>query len=276
MDKIIIELKSVTIGYPGHIVLKEVNLPIYRNDFLGIIGPNGAGKTSLLKTIMGLLKPIKGTIKYYGVSSGNKPSIGYLPQHTTFNKHFPIKVLDIVLSGLASPATLWKSFGVKEKHKAFEILELLSISQLANRTVSELSGGELQRIMLARALISSPELLILDEPETYTDIEFSVKFHQLLRQINEKIGIIIVSHDIGTILAHVKNIACVFKTVHYHSKNEISEDILNVYSCPLELIFHGQQPHKSNSKKLHTSTLPHRVLKTHPDKSSSGKDEAND
>lgn len=237
----IAELTDISAGYHRHVVLREINLTVYPNDFIGIIGPNGGGKTTLIKLLTGELKPFSGTIKFY--PSGSKPRIGYLPQSEQLDRRFPITVTDVVVSGLLNKRGLLGKYGKEQHRKAHELLDMVGISSLRDRSIGELSGGQLQRTLLCRALISDPQLLILDEPNTYVDNKFEGELYELLRELNSRMAIIMVSHDLGTITSYVKTIACVNGTLFYHESSHITPEQLAVYNCPIQLITHGQVPH---------------------------------
>lgn len=250
MEKLI-DLQDITAAYGNKTVLRDVSLSVYENDFLGIIGPNGGGKTTLLKVILGLLTPTSGSIRFF---KEEKPvaslKIGYLPQLNNIDKKFPISVREVVASGLASEKPLFRPFGNKQKERVEEVIVQMGLEELSGRAIGELSGGQLQRVLLGRSIVSRPQVLILDEPNSYVDKRFESRFYQLLEEINKESAIILVSHDIGTVLAMVKNIACVNETLHYHSGANVSEEWLGEkYACPIEIIGHGD--------------LPHRVLKKH-------------
>lgn len=238
-DKLI-EIKNVYAGYHSTPVLRDVSLDIYRNDFIGVIGPNGGGKTTLLKLILGLLKPMSGKIKRYTSASGG---IGYLPQYNDIDPQFPITVKNVVLSGAIAGKKPWFRHTRHQKEKATALLEQMGISHLENKTIGQLSGGQMQRALLCRALISEPKLLILDEPNTFVDNAFEGELYETLRELNKKMGIVMVSHDLGTISSYVKTIACVNESLHYHRSNTITEQQLASYNCPIQLLTHGEIPH---------------------------------
>lgn len=242
----ILELKNITAGYDHEAVLHNVNLEICENDFIGIIGPNGGGKTTLLKVILGLLKPFSGEVIYY---TSKQNLFGYLPQNNRFDQRFPINVTEVVLSGLMSEKGLYKSYTRTEKQMAWELLDKYGMGNYKKAPIGDLSGGQMQRVFLCRAIISSPGILILDEPTTYVDSNFEKEFYTILQELSKSVSIIMVSHDLGTICSYVKTIACVNGELHYHKSNLISPEQLQSYHCPIELITHGQ--------------VPHRVLKTH-------------
>lgn len=247
----LIELAHIHAAYGNKEVLKDISLTVSKNDFLGIIGPNGGGKTTLLKVILNLLKPSQGKIIFF--QDGKEVSnlkIGYLPQMNNIDKKFPISVRDVIFSGLASQKKLFRSFSATRQKRVDEVIQQMGLEELSARAIGELSGGQLQRVLLGRAIVSHPQLLILDEPNSYVDKRFESRFYQLLSEINKESAIILVSHDIGTVLTMVKNIACVNETLHYHSGSDISQEWLTEkYACPFELVGHGN--------------IPHRVLKTH-------------
>lgn len=250
MNKLI-NIDNIVAGYDNKIVLHDVSLDVWENDFLGIIGPNGGGKTTLLKIILGLLKPKSGSVRYFdGDKEVSSLKIGYLPQMNKIDKKFPISVRDVVLSGLMAEKPRFRDFTAEQKQRAEEIIAKMGLQELAKRAIGDLSGGQLQRVLLGRSMVSRPKVLILDEPNSYVDKRFESHFYNLLEEISKESSIILVSHDIGTVLSMVKNIACVNETLHYHSGADISAEWLeNKYACPIELVGHGD--------------LPHRVLKNH-------------
>jgi zinc transport system ATP-binding protein len=246
MQRPLIEIKNLSAAYDGKVVLTDVNLTIYEKDFLGIIGPNGGGKTTLVKCILGLMKPTSGEISY----TGQKPTIGYLPQYSTIDRRFPISVEEVVLSGLCSQKSLVSRFSAGQRDKVREIISRMGLEGLEKRSINQLSGGQLQRALLGRAIVSDPALVILDEPSTYIDKRFEAKLYSLLSEINRECAVVLVSHDIGTVLQQVKTIACVNETLDYHPSTEVTSEWLEKnFNCPIELLGHG--------------TLPHRILAEH-------------
>lgn len=238
--KKLLELKDLSAGYDKNIVLENVSFEVFSGDFIGIIGPNGGGKTTLIKTILGLIKPASGEMNMLI----SKTNIGYLPQVNQIDKRFPISVIDVVRSGKANSA-LFSSFhkNTAEKEKAEALLAEMGISHIRNKAIGELSGGQMQRVFLCRALMNQPELLILDEPSTYVDNNFEGELYLKLKELNEQMAILLISHDVGTISFFVKTIACVNRSVHHHPSNIISEEQLASYNCPLQIITHGNIPH---------------------------------
>ena len=243
-DEVLIKIRDLSAGYDGRLVLRNVNLNVYERDFLGIIGPNGGGKTTLIKCILGLLKPSGGEIICRPLT------MGYLPQYSSIDRKFPITVEEVILSGLSSKKSLTSRFTSEHREKALSVIARMGLEGMEKRAIGALSGGQLQRALLGRAIISDPEVVILDEPSTYIDKRFEARLYELLAEINKDCAIILVSHDIGTVLQQVKSIACVNETLDYHPDTGITEEWLERnFNCPIELLGHG--------------TLPHRILGEH-------------
>ena len=250
--KKLLEIKDLSAGYENQVVLENVSLTISANDFIGVIGPNGGGKTTLIKTILGLVKPISGEMNLLI----SKKNIGYLPQVNQIDKRFPISVMDVVRSGKADTA-LFSSFHKNrdEKEKAESLIQEMGITSIRHKSIGELSGGQMQRVFLCRALMNEPELLILDEPSTYVDNNFEGELYLKLKELNNRMAILLISHDVGTISFFVKTIACVNRSLHHHPSNIITEEQLASYNCPLQIITHGDIPH--TVLKLHNDPHEH-------------------
>ncbi len=236
----LVTLRDVSAAYDGNEVLSGVDLDIYSDDFMGVIGPNGGGKTTLVKVIMGTL-PHSGIMKYAdNLTVSGIRRIGYLPQQNVFDRSFPISVSEVVVSGLQAEKRHYTSADFAH---ACNLLEMTGISDLAKRPIGEISGGQMQRALLCRALISEPRLLILDEPATYVDNRFEGELYEILRQLNDRMAVMMVSHDLGTITSVVKSIVCVNRTVHRHDSNLITAEQLENYNCPIQIVSHGAIPH---------------------------------
>ena len=254
----LLSIRGLSAAYDGRTVLHDVDLEVYEHDFLGIIGPNGGGKTTLIKCILGLLRPTGGEIIKY-----HEPlTTGYLPQYNSIDRSFPISVLEVVLSGLSSKKSLTGRFNDRHREKARQVIHRMGLEGLEHRAIGQLSGGQLQRALLGRAIISDPQLLILDEPSTYIDKRFEARLYQLLAEINRDCAIILVSNDIGTVLQQVKNIACVNETLDYHPAASVNTEWLERnFNCPIELLGHGTLPHRVLGEHCHchekSSDTPH-------------------
>ncbi|NMC38114.1 MAG: ABC transporter ATP-binding protein [Bacteroidales bacterium] len=248
MAACLFEMKSISVSYGTDLVLQDVDFRVYENDFIGVIGPNGGGKTTLLKVILGLVSPLKGKL-LFGEALKNSNNIGYLPQFSTGDNNYPVSVKDVVLSGLMIRKGLVSRMNKADRKKADSVIDELGLTSLAGSSLNELSGGQLQRVLLGRAIIGNPKLLLLDEPGNFVDTNFENDFYEKLRILNDRMAILMVSHDIGTISAHIKSFACVNGHLHYHPSSEISNEQLLAYGCPIQLITHGE--------------VPHTVLKTH-------------
>lgn len=243
MHDTLISIHNLSVEYGEIRALSNVNLEIYPDDFLGIIGPNGGGKTSLVKAILKTI-PYSGEIIYSpDIEYNGIRKIGYLPQISDIDKSFPISVKEVVLSGLQSRKGFFRRYNSDDEKRAFELLQICSIDDIAKRPIGEISGGQMQRTLLCRALISNPKLLILDEPANFVDNKFEKELYTLLKQLNNSMAIIMVSHDLGTISSYVKSIVCVNKHVHRHDSNIITAEQLNNYDCPIQMISHGEIPH---------------------------------
>ena len=240
----LVEIRNLSAGYGQNIVLHNVNLSIYKYDFVGVIGPNGGGKTTLLKAILGLLSPIAGEIVFAeSMTEGNTHRIGYLPQINNIDRKFPVTVYDVVRSGLMSRKRIIGRYSSKENERANDLMSEMGISDIRNKAIGELSGGQIQRALLCRALVNDPKLLILDEPNTYVDNRFERELYEKLKILNEKLAILLVSHDLGTISTYVKSYACVNSSLHFHSGNKVTPELLKSYECPIQIISHGEIPH---------------------------------
>ena len=220
-----------------------------------VTGPNGGGKTTLIKCILGLLAPMQGEILYNG--SRQRPVIGYLPQYTSIDRRFPITVGEVILSGLASRKPLAARYTADDRQQAARVAARMGLQGLENRPIGSLSGGQLQRALLGRAVAAQPRLLLLDEPSTYLDRHYETRLYQLLEELNHECAIILVSHDIGTILQQVKAIACVNGILDYHPDTLVSEEwIERNFQCPIDLLGHGPLPHRILGHHHHHSENP--------------------
>lgn len=250
MNNKVIEMQNIWVQYDQVTVLEGINLSVYQSDFLGIIGPNGGGKTTLLKVILGLIRPNQGRVSIFGHNpEKGRQYIGYVPQYLFFDRQFPISVKEVVLTGRLRQTGLFKRYKEEDYQRVIDVLNQVGIYKLRNRQIGQLSGGEMKRVLIARALVTEPQILLLDEPAANIDNQSEIDLYALLKELNEKIPIVMVSHDIGVISSYVNKVACLNRCLYYHNSKEITLDMLKAtYKCPMELIAHG---------------VPHRVLQTH-------------
>ena len=240
----LVQIHNLSVGYGQNLILQNVSLSIRQFDFIGVIGPNGGGKTTLLKALLGLLLPFSGEIIFdESMTEGNSHRIGYLPQINNIDRKFPVTVFDVVRSGLMSRKRLTGRYSLEENDRANNLMNEMGIYNIRSKAIGELSGGQIQRALLCRALVNNPKLLVLDEPNTYVDNRFERELYEKLKMLNEKLAILLVSHDLGTISTYVKSYACVNGSLHYHEGNKVTPELLVSYECPIQIISHGEIPH---------------------------------
>ena len=248
--KPVINIEHLCAGYDHEQVLEDINLQVFPNDFIGLIGPNGGGKTTLIKLLLGLIEPNHGRIEILGQPiKKSRHLIGYVPQLVEFDRSFPISVWEVVRMGLLGKRGLLQPFNKEDQSAIEQALRQVNMYDQRKKPIGELSGGQRQRVYIARALVSKPKILLLDEPTASIDPETSSTIYELLREINQAVTIILISHDMNAVSSYVKTIGCLNRTLIYHGGKQISEEMLQkTYRCPVDLIAHG---------------LPHRVLATH-------------
>ncbi len=246
-----LKIENLMIYYGHTKALSDVFLNVEYKEYLGIIGPNGGGKTTLLKAILGLVPISNGNIEIYGEKRKNASAmIGYVPQFSSVDKRFPITVKEVVMTGLMKKGlSPFFKFTNKDKEQVDEVLNDVGIFRLAGRRISSLSGGEFQKMLIARALAVKPKLLLLDEPTASVDINSRDQIYDLLARLNKNMTVVLVTHDLFAVSTHVQKLACLNGSLVYHGQPELSQDVVNnLYGCPVDLIAHG---------------VPHRVLKMH-------------
>lgn len=234
--KPVIDIQNVSFSYNHSPALEDISFMVEEEEFFGIIGPNAGGKSTLLKLILGLYKPNSGTVKVFG----NDPEkvrgrIGYVPQHPGFKRDFPINVNDVVLLGQLGMTMSSKQSAIHFK----SAMNAVSLDEIANRQISTLSGGQLQRVIIGRALACAPEILILDEPTANIDIPTEENIFGLLKKYNEQMTIIVVSHDIAFISGYVDRVACLNQRLVCHHTEDISgKTIEDLYGASMKMIDH--------------------------------------
>jgi zinc transport system ATP-binding protein len=237
----VIEVEDLSFSYDGGgPVLEDVSLEVSELDFASVIGPNGGGKTTLLKLILGLLHPSSGRIRVFGTTPARaRPRIGYMPQFAAIDPKFPMRVLDVVLMGRLGPGLRFGSFSRSDREAASDTLGQVGLDGLQRQSFSELSGGQRQRVLLARALVSDPDLLLLDEPVAGLDQRVEQDFFQLLRELNRSKTLLLVSHDLGFVSAFVKTVICVHRKVDVHPMSELDGAMIQeLYGGEVRLVHH--------------------------------------
>lgn len=240
----IINFKNVNFAYEdGMVVLENINFAIDYGDFACVVGPNGGGKTTLLKLILGLLKPSSGSIEVLGDSPTKQCShIGYVPQFSKFDAGFPVSVLDVVLMGCLQRSFFWGRYTKDQLDSAHQALCDVGLKDLDQKGFAELSGGQKQRALIARALMSKPKLLLLDEPTASVDVHGTEQFYRMFAEMNEKFTILMVSHDIGFVASQVKSVICVRKTLQVHPVSELTgESLQSMYGLDVHMIRHDHR-----------------------------------
>ncbi len=235
-----IEIRDLWVRLGKELVLQGINLEVEEKSTLAIIGPNGGGKTTLLRAILGLIKPERGRVLIFGEEpERQRAKIGYVPQLSLFDRDFPATVYEAVKMGAYR-----KEHGEEKIEKALKMLE---IEELKDMMIGELSGGQVQRALIARALVGEPEILLLDEPTASIDYEAKTSFYDLLPELKKTI--VLVTHDVGIISESIEKVACLNRKLYYHGEREGAlENVSELYHCPVDILAHG---------------LPHRVLREH-------------
>ena len=236
----VIDIQHVYFAYGGAPVLEDVELLVQRGEFLGLVGPNAGGKSTLLKLILGLLEPAAGRVLVLGRSPRcSRRRLGYVPQHPPFGRDFPISVGDVVLMGRLGLGPMPGGWRRADRKAAARTLAEVEAGDLAARPIGTLSGGQLQRVLLARALVGEPEVLILDEPTANIDQRLEGEIFDLLARLNERLTIVVVSHDIGFISTYVSRVACLNRTLVCHRTDDIDgQTITDLYGEDVRMISH--------------------------------------
>ena len=242
----LIEIRNLTFGYDKTPVLEDVSMDVGERDFVLIIGPNGGGKTTLLKIILGIIKPWNGTIRFPRDLAGQ---IGYVPQFLNFNRDFPINVYDTVLLGRLNRSNYFRKYTKEDHEITASILGKVDLYGKRKERINNLSGGQLQRVLIARALVAAPQVLLLDEPMASIDVTSQATLMDIINDLKEKISIMLVTHDPTAFSLHYKHIACLNRQLYHHGKGELDGKVIEqIYGCPVDLLGHG---------------IPHTMLKKH-------------
>jgi zinc transport system ATP-binding protein len=259
MNDHIIEVDNLSFSYRNEKALDSINLKVQQGEYLAVIGPNGGGKTTLIKLIMGLLKPQEGSIKVFGKSPDQiQGKIGYVPQQIGFLNGMPVSVLQTVLMGLNNRQRLGWRFSKDEVQAAHDALNYVDMESFAQHRISELSGGQKQRVFLARALISKPELLILDEPTSAIDPHGSFCFYNFLEELNKKVTIVVVSHNLNFIASKIYSLACVNRQLIYNNSPVLTPEMMTMiygshdeHQCQVGAYLQEELHHISHHQEQH-------------------------
>lgn len=237
----LIELSGVTFSYGAAPVVECVDLTVEEGEFLGIVGPNAGGKSTLLKLILGLLEPQEGRIRVLGRPPAEaRRTLGYVPQYPDFPRDFPITVEQVVLMGRLGTGSWFGGWRRADRAAAYRALHEVEAEDLAKRQIGTLSGGQLQRVLVARALASEPRILILDEPTANVDQRLEGDIFDLLKELNQRMTILVVSHDVAFISSYVTRVACINRTLVCHQTDAIDgQVIVDLYGEAVRMVAHA-------------------------------------
>lgn len=238
--RIALAVENLSFSFGKHRVIESADFSIESGDFVCVIGPNGGGKTTLLKLVLGLLTPGSGRIEVLGLSPrAASPRVGYVPQNARLDPLFPITVLEVVLMGRLGRGSLFGPYSRKDREAATKALEDVGLGDLGARPYSALSGGQQQRVLIARALASGPDLLMLDEPTANLDRRVETEFTGLLREINRRMTVVMVSHDLGFVAPVARKALCVNRRIHMHPTAHITGDVIrDLYGGDVHVVQH--------------------------------------
>jgi len=224
MRKKILEIEDLRFGYEKTPILQGVDLTVNEGEFIVIFGPNGGGKTTFLKLLMGFLKPDSGKISLFHKSPHKaRERLSYVPQVAQFDRQFPLSVLELVLMGCLNKITWWGSFPKKMKEKALGALEKVGLAERYDQPFGTLSGGQAQRALIARALVSDPDLLLLDEPTASVDPEAEVQIHELLLHLKGSMTILMVTHDLQPLIEKADRLLSIHRTITSYTPKQVCE-----------------------------------------------------
>ena len=238
-------LEGVWLSRRGIAVLEDVELVLEPGEVMAILGPNGSGKTTLLKVVLGLLAPDRGQVRVLGTSPVRaRGRVGYVPQHAAFDRDFPIRVIDVVLMGRLRARRLGGGFDARDREAARSALERVDLADRASRPIGALSGGQLQRVLIARALAMRPQLLLLDEPTASLDERVGGSFWDLLSELSRDAAVVIVSHDIGAVSRNVGSVACLNLRLFMHPSRRLTREVLeSAYGASMDTLAHDHAHH---------------------------------
>ncbi len=236
----VVSFRDVCFSYDGPMVLENASFAITDRDFVCVVGPNGGGKTTILRMMLGLIEPQRGSVTVLGTRPAQaRRRIGYMPQHSSFDPQFPVCVMDVVLMGRLGRSALFGPYGRSHRAVALQALEEVGLADVRTRAFAALSGGQRQRVLIARALACEPELLLLDEPTASLDPAVQDSLYSLLRDLNARLTVVVVSHDVGFVSAFFRTVVCVDHTVHMHPTSELTEQrVAEMYGRAVRFVHH--------------------------------------
>jgi len=240
MSSSIISIKDASFSYSGPMILDRISLEVEEGEFLGVVGPNAGGKSTLLKLVLGLLVPLSGSVQVLGREPGAvSRQVGYVPQYPSFSRDFPITVQAAVLMGRLGNSNWYGGYRKQDHEVVQQAMLETEVADLAQRQLSTLSGGQLQRVLVARALACEPRILILDEPTSNIDMRVETDIFDLLKILNQRMTIIVVSHDVGFISRYVDRVACLNRTLICHHTSSIDGKVINeLYGSDVHMVEH--------------------------------------
>ncbi len=248
-----IEMRGVTVAYGDQVVLEDISLTVPQGAFWAVLGPNAAGKTTLLKVILGLLRPRRGWVRVLGHDPQERGPwrawLGYVPQHHAMAAvPFPLRAWDVVLMGRYARMGLWARPTARDRERVHWALEQVGLLHAARKPWKALSGGERQRVLLARALAAEPRLLLLDEPTAGVDVAATEQIYRLLHRLQHQHGVtvVVVSHDVGVVTRYAETVACIHRRLVAHGRPEAvltQEALEQTYGCDMLFLHHGATPH---------------------------------
>jgi len=240
MNTPIISIKDASFSYSGPVILDRINLEVKDGEFLGVVGPNAGGKSTLLKLVLGLLEPVSGSVRVLGQNPVSVcRQVGYVPQYPAFSRDFPITVEAAVLMGCLGRSSWYGGYRKQDHLIAQRAMQETEVADLAKRQLATLSGGQLQRVLVARALACEPRILILDEPTANIDMRVETDIFDLLKSLNQRMTIIVVSHDVGFISRYVDRVACLNRTLICHHTASIDGKVINeLYGSDVHMVEH--------------------------------------
>jgi zinc transport system ATP-binding protein len=239
-----LEVRGVSLSFGDQVVLEDVDFELEEGGFLGIIGPNGGGKTKLLEVVLGLVRPDRGEVRVFGRPPEEaRGQVGWVPQHAAFDRRFPIQVRDVVLMGRLGAGRLTRRFDRRDRERALEALERVGMADLARRQIGRISGGQLQRVLVARALATDARLFLLDEPTSSLDPRGGVELYAFLEELAPTKTVVVVTHDVGVISGRVRKIACLNRRLWMHEADHVTQEMIEkTYGFPRRFLVHGE-PH---------------------------------